>query len=182
MVLLTGETWFFLLSHGKNYRPANPLVCNRFISDPLPWKRMGLARVEGERQSFRAKQGGKSKSSWRPGWQAPRWPEAGDPEAQWPKSQEHQEPPKWGDGVLCSEDLHSWWERRKKLHIDYRVSVVPVFLGGCDYPNSGMCGGLLAWILILLQTPFVYLVKHIHDMKQLIKIGALSKVIYGLFL
>ena len=58
MVLLTGETWFFLLSHGKNYRPANPLVCNRFISDPLPWKRMGLARVEGERQSFRAKQGG----------------------------------------------------------------------------------------------------------------------------
>ena len=60
---------------------------------------------------------------------------------------------------------------------------MPAFLGGRDYLNLGMCGGLLTRILILLQTPFVHLViKQICDMRQLIKIGALSKVIYGLFL
>ena len=49
--------------------------------------------------------------------------------------------------------------------------------------QTGMCGDLLAQILILLQTPFVHLlVKQICDRRQLIKIGALSKVIYGLFL
>ena len=38
-----------------------------------------------------------------------------------------------------------------------------------------MCGGLLAPVLILLQTLFVHLVvKQIHDRRQLIKIGALS--------
>ena len=37
-----------------------------------------------------------------------------------------------------------------------------------------MCGGLLAQILILLQTPFVHLVKQIHDRKQLIRIGAFT--------
>ena len=60
---------------------------------------------------------------------------------------------------------------------------MPAFLGVCDYLNVGMCGGLLAQILLLLQTPFVHLaVKQICDRRQLIKIGALSKVIYGLFL
>ena len=42
--LLTGETWF-LLTHVKNYRSANLLVYNQFISDLFPWKRMGLGRV-----------------------------------------------------------------------------------------------------------------------------------------
>ena len=79
--------------HVKNYRSANLLACNQFISDLFPCK-MGLGRVGGEKQSFRAKQGGKSKSSCRPGWQTPRWPEAGCPEVQWPESQECPEPPR----------------------------------------------------------------------------------------
>ena len=41
------ETWFFLLTHIKNYRSANILVCKQFISDPLPWKRIGVGRVGG---------------------------------------------------------------------------------------------------------------------------------------
>ena len=45
--LLTGDTWFFLLMHVKNYRSVNLLVCNQFISDLFPWKRMGLGRVRG---------------------------------------------------------------------------------------------------------------------------------------
>ena len=50
------------------------------------------------------------------------------------------------------------------------------FPGGCDYPNSGRCGGLLARILILLQTPFVHLaVKQTHDRRQLIKVGAVTR-------
>ena len=61
--------------------------------------------------------------------------------------------------------------------------MVPAFLGERDYPDLGMCGDLLARILISLQTPFVHLVvKQISDRRQLIKIEALSKVIYGLFL
>ena len=52
--------------------------------------------------------------------------------------------------------------------------MVPTFLGECDYSNLSMCGGLLAQILILLQTPFVHLIKQICDGGQLIKIGALS--------
>ena len=61
--------------------------------------------------------------------------------------------------------------------------MVPAFLGECDYLNLGICGGLLTRIPILLQTLFVHLViKQIHDRRQLIKIGALSKVIYRLFL
>ena len=32
MALLTRETWFFLLTHVKNYRSANQLACNQFIS------------------------------------------------------------------------------------------------------------------------------------------------------
>ena len=60
---------------------------------------------------------------------------------------------------------------------------MPAFSGGLDYPNLGTCGGLLARILILLQTPFVHLVvKQAPDRRQLIKTEALSKVIYGLFL
>ena len=51
---------------------------------------------------------------------------------------------------------------------------MPAFLGVCDYLNVGMCGGLLAQILLLLQTPFVHLIKQICDGGQLIKIGALS--------
>ena len=90
--LLTGETWFFLLTHVKNYKSANLLACNQFISDPFPWKRTGLARVRDERQSFRAKQGGKSKSGGGLRWQAPGWPESRWPEAQWPRSQEFPEP------------------------------------------------------------------------------------------
>ena len=29
--LVTGETWFFLLTHVKNYRSANLLVCNQSL-------------------------------------------------------------------------------------------------------------------------------------------------------
>ena len=46
----------------------------------------------------------------------------------------------------------------KKLHIDWLVKVMSAFLGSLDYPNLGMCGGLLAWILSLLQTAFGHLV------------------------
>ena len=91
--VLMRETWFFLLTYVKNYRSANLLACGQFISDLFPWKETGLGRVGGERQSFRAKQGSKSKSGWRPGWQAPGWPEAGCPEALWTESQECQEHP-----------------------------------------------------------------------------------------
>ena len=67
----------------------------------------------------------------------------------------------------------------KKLHIDGPVKVVPAFPGGeggRDYPNVGMCRGLSARILILLQTPFVHLVvKQIRDRRQLITVGALSQ-------
>ena len=38
-------------------------------------------------------------------------------------------------------------------------------------------GGLLAQILVLLQTPFIHLVvKQIRDRRQLIKVGALSQI------
>ena len=73
----------------------------------------------------------------------------------------------------------------RELHIDYWVKVVPTGSsfpgqgeGGCDYPNSDMCGGLLALILILLQTPFVHLVVkriYIRDRRQLIKVGAATQ-------
>ncbi|KAF6094865.1 hypothetical protein HJG60_011941 [Phyllostomus discolor] len=123
VLLLTGETWFFLLTHVKNYISANLVVCNQFISGSLPWKRTGLGRVGGERQSFRAKQGEKNKRGWRPEWQAPGQPEAGWPEALWPESQEHPEPKRETDRQrqtdrdLCSQDLHSWWDRRVKSYI-----------------------------------------------------------------
>ena len=54
---------------------------------------------------------------------------------------------------------------------------MPASPGGCDYPNLGMCQGLLAQILVLLQTPFIHLVvKQIRDRRQLIKVGALSQI------
>ena len=54
--------------------------------------------------------------------------------------------------------------------------MVPAFLRRRDYPNLGMCGGLLAQGLILLQTPFVHLVvKQICDWAQLIKVGAVPQ-------
>ena len=50
------------------------------------------------------------------------------------------------------------------------------FPGGRDYPNLGMCGSLLAQILILLQTPFVHLVvKQICDRRQLIKVETVTQ-------
>ena len=70
--------------------------------------------------------------------------------------------------------------RLKKLRTDCRVDVVPAFPGGHDYPNLGMCGGLLAGILILLQTPFIHLViKQKRDKRQLIKVGAVTQSFYG---
>ena len=42
---------------------------------------------------------------------------------------------------------------------------MPTFPGRRDYPNVGMCGGLLASILTLLQTPFVHFL-YMHDRRQ----------------
>ena len=81
------ETWFFLLTHIKNYRSANILVCKQFISDPLPWKRIGVGRVGGmkgkvSRKSRVAKvraaenQGGQPLGSLRSGGQRPSDPRA----------------------------------------------------------------------------------------------------------
>ena len=54
--------------------------------------------------------------------------------------------------------------------------------GGRDYPNEGMCGGLLAWNLILLQTTFGHLVvKQICDRRQLIKVEAITQLFMGSF-
>ena len=48
--------------------------------------------------------------------------------------------------------------------------------GWRDYPNVGMCRGLSARILILLQTPFVHLVvKQIHDRREFIQVGAVTQ-------
>ena len=50
---------------------------------------------------------------------------------------------------------------------------MPAFPRARDDPNLGMCEGLLARILILLQAPFVHLVvKQICDRRKLIKVGA----------
>ena len=48
--------------------------------------------------------------------------------------------------VLSLEDLHSWWDGVREVHCDWWVEVVPASptAGGCNYPNIGMCGGLLA--------------------------------------
>ena len=51
---------------------------------------------------------------------------------------------------------------------------MPAFPGGHDHPNVGMCGGLLAQIPILLQTPRVHFA-YVTGGRQL------TKVVYGLF-
>ena len=55
--------------------------------------------------------------------------------------------------------------------------MVAAFSGGRDYPNVGICRGLLAQILVLLQTPFIHLVvKQICDRRQLIQVGAVMQI------
>ena len=44
-VVLTGETWFFLLTHVQDCRSASLVACNQFTSDLFPWERSGLGRV-----------------------------------------------------------------------------------------------------------------------------------------
>ena len=44
-----------MLTHVKNYRSANLLVCNQFISDPYPWREQDWVEL-GVKGSFRAKQ------------------------------------------------------------------------------------------------------------------------------
>ena len=58
--------------HVNNYTSANLLACTQFISDPFPWKRTGLARAGGERQSLRAKQGAQVRVSEDQGGKPPR--------------------------------------------------------------------------------------------------------------
>ena len=121
-LLLTGETWFFLLMHVKNYRSANLLACNQFISDPFPWKKMGLVEwgVKGKvsRQSRVAKvrvaedQGGKPPGGLRPVAQEPRTPQAPERETERQKKRQRD---RESECVLCSEDSHSWWDRREKV-------------------------------------------------------------------
>ena len=56
------------------------------------------------------------------------------------------------------------------------MNVVPASPGACDHVNVGVCGGLSARILILLQTPFVHLVvKQIRDRRQFIQVGAVTQ-------
>ena len=133
-----------------------------------------------ERQSSRAKQGGK-RTAEDQGGQPPgglRGPVAREPRA--PRATHA---PERGSKSFVLRTYIVGGMGEKTLHIDYLVNVVPAFLGECDYPNLGMCGGLLARILILRRTPFVHLVGiQICDRRQLLKIGALSKVTYGLFL
>ena len=117
----------------------------------------------GEKHKFREKQGGKSKGGWRPGWQTPRWPNAG-----WPESQENE------SFVLRTYIVGGMGV--KKLLIDWLINVLPAFPGGGDHPNLNICGGLLAQILVLLQTPFVHLVlKQISDRRQLIKVAVVTQ-------
>ena len=83
---MTGETWFFLLTHVKNYRSADLSACNQFISDPFPWKRTGLGRVglkgkgSGQRRVAKVRaaegQGHKHPSGLRLGIQRPSGPRA----------------------------------------------------------------------------------------------------------
>ena len=69
--MLPGERWFFQLTHVKNYRSSSLLACSQnVIRDLFPWKRTVLAGGQGwdggaghVKRRFRAKQGGKSKSS-----------------------------------------------------------------------------------------------------------------------
>ena len=66
-----------MLPHVKNYRSANLLACNQFISGPFPWKRTGLGRVgvrgkvSGQSRAAKVReaedQGGKPPCGLRPG-------------------------------------------------------------------------------------------------------------------
>ena len=80
---------------------------------------MGLGRVGGERQSFRAKQGGKSSGTEDQGGEPPGSLRLGGQRPSGPgaKSAKSALSPEEKERVLCSENLHSWWEKRKKLHI-----------------------------------------------------------------
>ena len=61
--------------------------------------------------------------------------------------------------VLCSEDLYSWRGGGEGITCWLMGKGSAKFPPGrCDYPNVGMCGGLLAQIFILLQTLFVHFV------------------------
>ena len=54
-------------------------------------------------------------------------------------------------------------------------------MGGHDYPNLGMCWGLFAQVLILLQTLFIHLVvKHICDRRQLLQLGLTQSYLWAL--
>ena len=137
---VSGRDRVLLDDNVKNYRSVYLLACKQLISDPFPWKRMGLARLGsgGEKQRFRAKQGAKIKSGWRPGWQAPGWPEA-----RWLESQEHQEHPKNPEResfVLKTYTVGGIGEKTVRYWLMGKCSAS--FPGGHDYPNLGMCGGL----------------------------------------
>lgn len=60
--------------------------CGQFISGLFPWKKTGLGRVGGERESFKIKHDEKNKRGWRPGWQAPEQPVARGPVAREPRA------------------------------------------------------------------------------------------------
>ena len=105
-----------MMTHVKNYRSADLLACNQFISNPFPWKRTGLGRV-GTRmelgrvgvkgkvpgQSRAAKvrvaedQGDEPPASLRPGGQRPSGPRG--------KSFKNSLSPQERKRVLCTEDL-----------------------------------------------------------------------------
>ena len=74
------------------------------------------------------------------------------------------------------------WDEVRESCIDLWVNVVAASPRGCDYLNMDRGGGLFPQILILLQSPFVQLVKQVHDRRQLLKIQAVTHVIYGIFL
>ena len=142
IALFTGEIWFFLLMHVKNYKSATLLACSQFTSDPFPWKRTGLARVEGERQ-FQGKAGRQLRAAEDQGGKPPGGLRLGVQRSSGQRAKSALSPQERKQ-VFCSEDLHSWLDGRKKLNTDWWVKVLPALLGGCDYPNVGMCGCLSA--------------------------------------
>ena len=76
-----------LLAHVKNYRSANLLACDWFISDLLPWKRTGLARVGDETIKIQKKKK-KGKVPRQSRMAKVRAAEDCGGEAVWPESQE----------------------------------------------------------------------------------------------
>ena len=61
--------------------------------------------------------------------------------------------------VLCSEDLPSWRDGREGVTFWLTGRGVVSFPWRCDCLNVGIRGGLLAAILILLQTAFAHFVR-----------------------